>query len=411
MKRRLLAALMCVCMLIGLMPATAMAWPWGGTERRADDYDAYYYILKPEYGTSDTRDQNAFIFIGQGKVDSDLGDPGSGTNKDHTFDATNSTLISAPLVGEVQSFSSGQNTVTHTTYPDFEYDGKTYTYEGNQHEPGESTYPIQWYRFSSSNGFNIGSQAFEKGYCWHVDGRVTLSDKVSVTYRVKFPGENQPSDVNSQGDKAGYTDYKNENTAFGSFTAPNMPKTKESGNITYKFDGWYSDVNCTQKLSTDTLIDGDITAYGRYVVDEVAGDSALNIQVVVDGQEVSLTPENWQQYISSVTGTDNTQNVSIDTAADGLLQVTYHYTNYDAADIRITPAGNYVIQGISGTFIGGASHRATIPQMSDKTCTVDNVDGGSTLTVYLSTPYKVQYVVPEGSGSLSDSRTYIAEKG
>ena len=48
MKRRLLAALMCVCMLIGLMPATAMAKGngngGGGTTAAGSIEVAFYYI-------------------------------------------------------------------------------------------------------------------------------------------------------------------------------------------------------------------------------------------------------------------------------------------------------------------------------------------------------------------------------
>ena len=44
-----------------------------------------------------------------------------------------------------------------------------------------------------------------------------------------------------------------------------VPQTKKYNGLTYQFDGWYTDANCTNKTDFSGTIDTNMTFYGRYV--------------------------------------------------------------------------------------------------------------------------------------------------
>mgnify|MGYP000674147471 CR=1 FL=1 len=123
--------------------------------------------------------------------------------------------------------------MTVQTYPSFTYDGKTYVYEGSNNVTDSTpTYSIVWYRYSSSTGYNVDNNAYGNDYCWHVDGYVTLSDKVAVTYQVKFPGQDAFSNVTADGEptQVAFVDYATEGTKFSAMTKPGMvDKTYKGG--------------------------------------------------------------------------------------------------------------------------------------------------------------------------------------
>ena len=114
MKKRLLSMLMVLAMVISLIPVQVLAAPSTSNET----YDAYYYILNPDEGTSPTRDASAFTFVGQGSVDSMIGPP-NGQSKGQTLTITdaNRGYMTAPQVEVSQSFGSGGNQITRKTYP------------------------------------------------------------------------------------------------------------------------------------------------------------------------------------------------------------------------------------------------------------------------------------------------------
>ena len=391
MKRRLLAALMCVCMIIGLIPATAMAKGNGG--RAGDTYDAYYYMLKPEFKDNATStDTQYFDFVGRGSV-SGIGAP----PQDNEIKEINKGTVIAPQT-ETQTFSGK----SFTTYPNITVGDTTYVYEGRAgNDPSQPTYSIQWYRFSSSDGFNIGDDRYQIGPCWHVDGLVLLNDKVSVQYKVQFPKESNFSFVDGSGNKIGtpYAVYKNEGTTFDKFAAPKMPD--KTG---YVFDGWYSKQNFSaeSKITDNTEINDNMTVYGRYV----AQTDKLKIKMVVDGNSMPFVSGQWNQYISNVTGAGETTDVTTRVVGD-YLEVTYSYGDFNAADLKITPASKYVLQGVSGTFISNNGWNE--PVQSGAGWVIDNVAGNSELTIYLSTNYTVKYYL-DGKTNGKGTDGYIAVK-
>ena len=99
----------------------------------------------------------------------------------------------------------------------------------------------------------------------------------------------------------------------------------------------------------------------------------------------------------------------MDGVENGLLRCTFDYTNFDAADIAFFPGDGYVLQGVYGTFIYGMNGW-NVPKISDAGWVLDNVKGKTTLTVYLNTPYRLEYHVPAPASAPEDDNIYIARK-
>lgn len=139
---------------------------------------------------------------------------------------------------------------------------------------------------------------------------------------------------------------------------------------------------------------------------------SLNIQVYVDGQLKTFNSEtDLQQYITSINATGQTDE-GIELSYDGnTIHCIYDFTTYDAADLLLTVADGYVLQGIDGTFIFGQSGWNGITFNSGNgEYTIDNVDGQSTLKIYLNTRYTVEYSVPEGVDDVTDNNVYVVTK-
>ena len=152
---------------------------------------------------------------------------------------------------------------------------------------------------------------------------------------------------------------------------------------------------------------------GVYVTPTVTENTnEITIQVYVDGTKVSITEENFDRYISGLQNGENTENWQQSYNDDGNIVGAYSYENYDSADIVLTPNGNYVLQGIEGTFIQGETAWTGITP-SGAGWKIDNVMGETTLKVYLNTKYSVEYVVT-GSETIdapTDDAVYVTGAG
>ena len=432
--RRAWSLVLALVIAMTLLPVSGLAFSWWG-EPRVESYYAYYYVLLPSFTQGDdSRDPANFNFVGRGSV-TGLGPPdGQSANKTIPINETNSGYMTVPDVDIEQTFVN-EKSVSKTvhTYPRFEYKGNTYVYKYSSAAASspQYTYDIVWYRYSSSTGYNIGSgegsfshtPSEHGGYTWHVDGYVTLSDKASVTYKVKFPGSNVFGNVDENGKPANnaYVVYVNKNpgVSFSEINAPQMqPSIEEQGpndaTVTYTFDGWYYDEECTKKVPDNDVISKDVVVYGKYNNESVSGSSYLDIEVCLDGQEIFLSdtesdPGYWQKYVTSVENVSSTANVEVKGVENGLLRCTFDYTNFDAADIAFVPGDGYVLQGVYGTFIYGMNGWNS-PVISGAGWVLDNVKGKTTLTVYLNTPYRLEYHVPAPASAPEDDNIYIARK-
>ena len=431
--RRAWSLVLALVIAMTLLPVSGLAFSWWG-EPREESYDAYYYVLLPSFTQGDdSRDPADFNFVGMGSVTTDLGPPdGQSKNQTIPINKNNIKYMTVPKKNVYQTFNNGTKEITVPTYPSFKYKGNTYVYkDSSATASSQYTYDIVWYRYSSSTGYNIGSgegsfshtPSEHGGYTWHVDGYVTLSDKASVTYKVKFPGSNVFGNVDENGKPANnaYVVYVNKNpgVSFSEINAPQMqPSIEEQGpndaTVTYTFDGWYYDEECTKKVPDNDVISKDVVVYGKYNNESVSGSSYLDIEVCLDGQEIFLSdtesdPGYWQKYVTSVENVSSTANVEVKGVENGLLRCTFDYTNFDAADIAFVPGDGYVLQGVYGTFIYGMNGWNS-PVISGAGWVLDNVKGKTTLTVYLNTPYTVEYHLSDSASAPVDNKIYIACK-
>lgn len=252
MKKRLLAAIMSLCMIVSLLPMSAMAYEGDGepaVQSRDRGYSAEFFVVKPDVSNDNFymgTDTNDFVSVGKGWVGGDIPDPNNDSIRGGKFDISYSNWTYTPPADTNQYPS-----VTYAEEEYFYWDGEDVASRPDNY------YTITWYRYS--NAYDSPGQ-----YVWHVDGYVSLNDWPSVAYRVQFPNGNDFDWVDSSGvvqNNASYS-YVNSGTTFVKLgTTPNMPD-KEG----YTFDGWYTDKNCEDedKVANDAKITKDTIFYGRY---------------------------------------------------------------------------------------------------------------------------------------------------
>lgn len=217
-----------------------------------------------------------------------------------------STQISDKLGKEIV-VDSGQFPVI----PILQEDKKTYVdyyYETDPRKPDNAPYyTIDWYRVVVSSGANTGkngtdgdweSKELKKKYTngdyaspitpvngnqYHLDGILHFHDDVhiNVDFKVQDAGKtgfelepdytavyktdkDKNNQVSLQNARRPDTHSKNGNK----WTAtPLYPQTKKEGKITYQFDGWYTNEDCTGNqfnFEEDTITE-DTTFYAKYV--------------------------------------------------------------------------------------------------------------------------------------------------
>lgn len=385
---RILKFTLILAILVAAMSVSALASSSEGT------HEAYYYILKPGYGTSPTHNTGHYEFMGRGSVSAALGS----TDEVQTIAVTpeNSGYITAPTPDESQSFSGGTagSVTDRLTYPAVEFEGSTYYYEGSSAAAdGGRSYDIVWYRYSCSEGFNIGTNSFYVGNRWHVDGYLTLSDKASVTYKVQFPGSDEFVLVNAAGTAGGvvFVDYVDNGTEFSEVDQPSVAMSRNG----CSFSDWYYDEACTQPVYGGDEISGDVTLYGKYEAAESGGTGEVYIEVYLDGERLELTAENKSEVYEKYLTVCEEDGLTFAGAEDGKLKYSFDRDVFDATAVKVAKGNNgIVIQGVCGSFIYGNNGRIgpNDEEISGRYFTVyENVKGGSTLTFYLNTVYMSFY--------------------
>ena len=275
MKKRLLAAIMSLCMIFSLLPVSALAAPGEDMEDRSGgSQDAYFYILKPDEAQDAERVPENFIYMGRGQIN---GAPPAGDRYGDVIDKSDNEW-------------NEWECVSPNNMPNVDYEGETYVYwdrSTSPSEPESSYYTVTWFRYASAYGANDAEVA---GMCWHVDGFVTLSNKVNVQFQVKFPTENDFTVVGSNGE-AGDEDnywYVDKDSTFGKISDKPRMEDRTEGETTYEFDGWYTYDDFNTKVTENTKITKDTIFYGRYV--EKGPDLTVTkelTKVVRDGAELT----------------------------------------------------------------------------------------------------------------------------
>ncbi len=225
------------------------------------------------------------------------------------------------------------------------------------------------------------------GLCWHLNGQITIDELkqelVDVVYQDGVNGAAFETQT-----------YK----AYPGTATPQFTGTPEREG--YTFTGWSPVLNETVSENGDT-----------YTAQWSRNTGDIAIEVYLDGKKVTLTDENLGYYITELTDDAGTPTFKYNVEG-GVIKGTYTYTNYDSADIVLTPDSDYILQGIEGTFIQGNNAWQGITQSGDG-WKIDNVMGESTLKVYLNTKYSVEYEVT-GSTTIpapEDNRVYVTGAG
>ena len=140
-------------------------------------------------------------------------------------------------------------------------------------------------------------------------------------------------------------------------------------------------------------------------VDQTARTNTITLKVILDGntdapktggevasyidvEPVSTDPETGYDEASWDKGSFNEENGT----------VTYSFSNYDCKDMDISADTGYVIEGIEASVVYGRTGWETF-KTNDHGIRVDNVDGGTTVTVYVRSLYTVNYLYQDGSST------------
>ena len=256
---------------------------------------------------------------------------------------------------------------------------------------------VTWYALHTASGATDYSEVPSNTLCWHLDGRITLDQLedrlVTVTYKANAD------------DATGTTEAQSVIKGFG-------VTLRENGftNPGYTFTGWntQADGSGTDYDAGETIdaLNADLTLYAQWSrnADEVY------IKVYLDGVDNDVTAQ-YATYLSGLTTTGTTAgsgSIEYDSVT-GSVVVPYTYDDINAADVQFGVSSGYVLQGVSGEFVYGSNGWDGITN-SDGTWTVDNVDGKTTLNIYLNTKYSVEYEVPFGT-TPTDDDTYITVEG
>ena len=227
------------------------------------------------------------------------------------------------------------------------------------------------------------------GNCWHLDGRIRISDieKVTVTY------------TSGYGDNTTLATY---DTIKGSYTPTISSEPTRNG---YTFTGWKKVVDGEPSgdiLSSEDIAGTPLTEDTTYVAQWSLNTNEVYIKVYLDDEDVTAQ---YNTYLSGLTTTGTTSGIGEIEYESGHVVVPYAYEDIDAADVKFSVNSGYVLQGVSGMFVYGESGWGGVDDEGGP-WTVDNVDGGTTLNIYLNTAYKVEYSVPSGTAP-TDDNTYI----
>lgn len=160
-----------------------------------------------------------------------------------------------------------------SAFPNLDVDGKTYSYNENGMTKG--TYSILWNTVVVADGANAGVNKGNpvvpsKTNTYHVDGTIILNetDKYTVMFACQYPNSDEFEVLTKYAYRVetGYQESK--------LTQPSMSDIDN-----YRFDGWYRDEACTDKVdfNGNGTVTENVTYYGKYVGQE------YNINYVLNG--------------------------------------------------------------------------------------------------------------------------------
>ena len=224
-----------------------------------------------------------------------------------------------------------------------------------------------------------------------------------------------------------FSDQRTYNLRQGSETPAFNGTPEREG---YTFVGW-SDGETTYEADQPLpAVSGNVTYTAQWKNNMAPTAHDITIEVVLDGDTNNKkTGENVDDYISVTPKPDGTASDTWDVGTfhpegENAGKVTYDITYYDCKDIGFAAKGGYVIEAIDADLVYGQSgcngiyDTSTPPQSVSGDMTAygdymaDNVQGGSTVTVYVRSAYTVEYYqdrAPLSGGFYDDTTQYVAE--
>lgn len=157
-------------------------------------------------------------------------------------------------------------------FPSIEYEGVTYEYaeEGSPNASKKGYYTLAPERVTVADGSNEGKNDYNKPTVpsgtktFHYDHVLVLNEEnvYTVNYVMQGAGESEWAVLPkyAQRVKSGYSESELKKP-----NAEEIPETQIVDGVTYQFDGWCKDKDCTQKANFDGTITQNTTYYAHYV--------------------------------------------------------------------------------------------------------------------------------------------------
>ena len=406
-KKRLLSALMVLAMAISLVPVQVLA--------AFDDGSWGYYFYNTTDGSLSKEVQVYYSTDGETLTPLAHGDTAFVSSSDIQWDRVNAIVFYVSITEDAEdagvtfttnnqegtlntiSKNGTQATISGTTNNTIGRTNFT-TATNSAYDRYECRYAFFYSQFDWSEH---GGRNHFRGFQVWLD---MPEERYSIAYHSNIPGEDT-------------VQYQTLNTTAGSTTLWGDEVYVRDG---YTLTGWNSqaDGNGTSYQLEQVVHRNDFTfsneddtqvthLYAMWTKDSDAG--WLDIRVYVDGVLQTLTDESdLKTYLETLTYTGETTAFSY-TIQEGNIHGTYDYTTYNAADLSLTVADGYVLQGVYGTFIFGETGCKGL-SVDGSTYGIDNVKGGTTLSIYLNTTYSIAYEIEEGGNPPTDTNTYITDK-
>ena len=202
---------------------------------------------------------------------------------------TSGTILYSYIVGDA---------VGKPLYPDLTYNGVTYKYAatGTPEADMYGYYTLQPFRMKVENGANAGYNNYipTTGVrTFHLDYVCVLNENsiYSVNFAVTYPASLSPETL------TGYAQRVKAGSALSRISRPSasdVPATSTVDGITYQFDGWYTNPECTVQADFTKTVTSNITFYGRYIATnaryrvEYYYDGVLDDSMTVTGGPVTI---------------------------------------------------------------------------------------------------------------------------
>ena len=350
-KKRLLSALMVLAMSISLVPVQVLA--------AFDDGSWGYYFYNTTDGSLSEEIQVYYSTDGETLTPLAHGDMAFVSSSDIQWDRVNAIVFYVSITEDAEnagvtfttdnqegtlntiSKNGAQATISGTTNNTI--GGTIFTTATNSaYDKYGCRYAFFYSQFDWSEH---GGRNHFRGFQVWLD---MPEERYSIAYHSNIPGEDT-------------VQYQTLNTTAGSTTLWGDEVYVRDG---HTLTGWNSqaDGNGTSYQLEQVVQRNDFTfskedgtqvthLYAMWTKDSDAG--WLDIQVYVDGVLQTLTDESdLKAYLETITSTGETTAFSY-TIQEGIIHGTYDYTTYNAADLSLTVADGYVLQGVYGTFIFG----------------------------------------------------------